>query len=93
MLEAKKKDVFLAPAVGIVYTVAYEASDWGITTEIAESMNMLSKMESTCKVYHEIRKRGIRALPGGDYGFAWNFSSITYDRGPQARRDTRCYAI
>ncbi len=72
MLEAKKKDVFLAPAVGIVYTVAYEASDWGITTEIAESMNMLSKMESTCRVYHEIRKRGIRALPGGDYGFAWN---------------------
>ncbi|MBI06621.1 MAG: amidohydrolase [Rhodospirillaceae bacterium] len=72
MLEAKKKDVFLAPAVGIVYTAAYEASDWGITTEIAESMNMLSKLENTYRVYHEVRKRGIRALPGGDYGFAFN---------------------
>ena len=72
MLEAKKRDVFLAPAVGIVYTAAYEASDWGITTEVAESMNMLSKLESTSRVYHEVRKRGIRALPGGDYGFAFN---------------------
>ena len=72
MLEAKKKAVFLAPAVGVVYTVAYEASDWGITTEIAESMNMLSKLENTYRVYQEVRKRGIRALPGGDYGFAFN---------------------
>jgi len=72
MLEAKKKAVFLAPAVGVVYTVAYEASNWGITTEIAESMNMLSKLENTYRVYQEVRKRGIRALPGGDYGFAFN---------------------
>ena len=72
MLEAKKKTIFLAPAVGIVYTAAYEASNWGITTEIAEGMNMLSKLENTYRVYHEVRKRGIRALPGGDYGFAFN---------------------
>ena len=58
--------------MGVVYTVAYEASDWGITTEIAESMNMLSKLENTYRVYQEVRKRGIRALPGGDYGFAFN---------------------
>ena len=70
--EEKKKAVFLAPAVGVVYTVAYEASNWGITTEIAEGMNMLSKLENTYRVYQEVRKRGIRALPGGDYGFAFN---------------------
>ena len=29
-------------------------------------------MENTYRVYHEVRKRGIRALPGGDYGFAFN---------------------
>ena len=34
-------------------------------------MNLFRKMENTARVYHEVRKRGIRALPGGDYGFAW----------------------
>ena len=43
----------------------------GITTEVAEGMNLFRKMENTARVYHEVRKRGIRALPGGDYGFAW----------------------
>ena len=71
MLEAKKKDIFLAPAAGAIYATAYEASDWGITTEVAEGMNLFRKMENTARVYHEVRKRGIRALPGGDYGFAW----------------------
>ena len=71
MLEAKKKAIFLAPAAGAIYATAYEASDWGITTEVAEAMNLYRKMENTARVYHEVRKRGIRALPGGDYGFAW----------------------
>jgi len=71
MLEAKKKDIFLAPAAGAIYATAYEAGDWGITREVAEAMNLFHKMENTARVYHEVRKRGIRALPGGDYGFAW----------------------
>ena len=71
MLEAKKKDLFLAPAAGAIYATAYEAGDWGITKEVAEGMNLFRKMENTARVYHEVRKRGIRALPGGDYGFAW----------------------
>ena len=72
MLEAKKKDIFMAPAFGIVYTFAHEAGEWGITREIAESYNMFYKMEHTVRTYQEVRKRGIRAMPGGDYGFAWN---------------------
>ncbi len=71
MIEAKKKDVFLAPAAGAIYATAYEAADWGITKEVAESMNLFRKMESTARVYQELRKRGVRVLPGGDYGFAW----------------------
>jgi imidazolonepropionase-like amidohydrolase len=33
---------------------------------------MLVTIERACDVYRKMRKRGIRALPGGDYGFAWN---------------------
>ena len=33
---------------------------------------MLETIDRACKVYRKMRDRGIRALPGGDYGFAWN---------------------
>jgi imidazolonepropionase-like amidohydrolase len=72
LIEARKKRIFMAPAAGLIYTTIYEASDWGITEQAAESMNLKRKLESCMKVYAEFRKRGIRALPGGDYGFAWN---------------------
>jgi imidazolonepropionase-like amidohydrolase len=72
MLEAKKKDLFMAPAVGVVYTTAHEAADWGITKEVAEGMNLFRTLEFTVRTYQELRKRGIRVMPGGDYGFAWN---------------------
>jgi imidazolonepropionase-like amidohydrolase len=72
MLEAKKNEVFVAPAIGIVYATAYEASAWGITKEVAEHMGMFASLERSCEVYKKMRQRGIRVLPGGDYGFAWN---------------------
>jgi imidazolonepropionase-like amidohydrolase len=72
LLEAAKDRVFLAPAIGIIYTTAYEASGWGITSEIAASMEQQSMVEGCGRVYGELWKRGLRILPGGDYGFAWN---------------------
>jgi imidazolonepropionase-like amidohydrolase len=72
MLEAKKAEIFVAPAVGIVYATAHNAEAWGITKEIAEQRGMFKAIERVSAVYHKMRKRGIRVLPGGDYGFAWN---------------------
>lgn len=71
MLEAKKKDVFMAPAAGIIYSTAYEAKDWGFDEATVEKWGLKRTLENTIKTYGEIRKRGIRAMPGGDYGFAW----------------------
>ena len=72
MVEAKKDEIFLAPAAGAIYATAYEASEWGITPEIADKvMDLPRKLEHTERVYREMRKRGVRVLPGGDYGFAW----------------------
>jgi imidazolonepropionase-like amidohydrolase len=34
-------------------------------------MGFYRKMEATKATYREMRKRGIRVVPGGDYGFAW----------------------
>jgi imidazolonepropionase-like amidohydrolase len=72
LLEAQKDKVFLAPAIGIIYTTAYEAGSFGISEDVARHMGMMSMLEGFPRVYKELLKRGMRVLPGGDYGFAWN---------------------
>jgi imidazolonepropionase-like amidohydrolase len=71
-LEAAKDWCFVAPTLGISFTTLNEASKWGITTQIAESMGMRRELDIACKNMKELKKRGVRILPGGDYGFAWN---------------------
>ena len=72
MLEAVKDRVFVTPSFGLLYTMLYEASDYGITTEVATAMGIADLVESAAKTHSELRKRGIRHLIGGDYGIAWN---------------------
>ena len=72
MLEAVKDEIFLAPAIGVIYATSYEASQWGITPEVVQRMGLIPMMERSQEVHQEMRKRGLRVLPGGDYGFAWN---------------------
>jgi imidazolonepropionase-like amidohydrolase len=72
LLEAQKDRIFLAPAIGIIHATAYEAAAYGITEEVARHMGMMDMLEGFPRVYGELWKRGLRVLPGGDYGFAWN---------------------
>ncbi len=72
LLEAKRDRIFLAPAIGVIYTTAHEAEKFGISREVAEHMGMFAMLEQAPRIYQELRKRGLRILPGGDYGFAWN---------------------
>lgn len=72
LLEEKRDSIFLAPAIGIIYTTAYEGGDWGITEDMARNMDMFGMLEGAPGVYSQLKKRGLRILPGGDYGFAWN---------------------
>ncbi|WP_134703777.1 amidohydrolase family protein [Ammoniphilus sp. YIM 78166] len=65
MLESVKDRVFVGPAFGLVHN----STMGGMPVEVAESMGLFRKFEATCKTYHEIRKRGIRVVVGGDYGF------------------------
>ena len=71
MMEAAKDRIFVGPAVGLLHNTVHEAAPWGITEEVITKLNMRRNLEMTCEVYKEIRKRGIRAVIGGDYGFAW----------------------
>jgi imidazolonepropionase-like amidohydrolase len=72
LLEAKKDKIFIAPAIGLRYARMHEAEAFGITREVAEKMGVFAEVERMQKLYPEMRRRGIRVLPGGDYGFPYN---------------------
>jgi imidazolonepropionase-like amidohydrolase len=72
LLEAHKDELFVSPAAGIIYANVYEGEEFGITREVAERMGSVASLEGMQSIYPEIRKRGIRALIGGDYGFPNN---------------------
>lgn len=70
-MEAQKDRIFVGPAIGLIYNTIHEAGPWGITPEIAADMGMVSCMERSQATYEKIRRRNIRVVIGGDYGFAW----------------------
>jgi len=71
-LEAAREWCFVAPTLGINYTTLNEAGKWGITTEAAESMGVRRELETGIANMKRLKALGVRILPGGDYGFAWN---------------------
>jgi len=72
LLEAAKDSVFLSPAVGIMWANVYEGEEFGIDRAQAERMGSVRSLEAMQALYPELRRRGLRVLPGGDYGFPNN---------------------
>ena len=71
MLEAAKDKHFVAPALAWLVQTCEGASAWGITAEVARQMGYERELENAIATMQKMHKRGIRVLPGGDYGFAW----------------------
>jgi imidazolonepropionase-like amidohydrolase len=71
MLEANKEKHFVVPGLGWLVRTCFNASEYGITPEIAASMGYKRELEVASASLSEMHRRGIRILPGGDYGFAW----------------------
>jgi len=67
MLEQARDRVFVAPTPGIIYANLYEAG-----SEPEEGMEVELTETAVKQVVPELVRRGIRVVPGGDYGFAWN---------------------
>ncbi|MGD0239380.1 MAG: amidohydrolase family protein [Streptosporangiaceae bacterium] len=72
LLEEHKDAIFLSPAVGIMWANVYEGAEYGIDTAMAEKMGSVRSLRAMIELYPELRKRGLRVLPGGDYGFPNN---------------------
>jgi imidazolonepropionase-like amidohydrolase len=70
MLESVKDRIFVGPAIGIIYSTLYEGERFGFHRDSEVGRKMQRTIDTTAAVYTELRKRGVRVLIGGDYGFA-----------------------
>ncbi|MFM8548483.1 MAG: amidohydrolase family protein [Betaproteobacteria bacterium] len=71
LLEAHKFDHFVAPGLAWLINTCHNASAWGLTPEVTRKMGYHRELEAAIESMKAMRRRGIRILPGGDYGFAW----------------------
>jgi imidazolonepropionase-like amidohydrolase len=71
LLEAAKDRLWVAPGLNWLVTTLREAEPFGITYQMAKDMGYERELGIAIEGVKEMRRRGIKVLPGGDYGFAW----------------------
>jgi imidazolonepropionase-like amidohydrolase len=71
MLAARKDEIFVAPTIGIVQATldATPPPHFDMTHMKADATAVLERQK---KLVPQLRRRGVRLLPGGDYGFPFN---------------------
>jgi imidazolonepropionase-like amidohydrolase len=74
MLEEARDRIFVAPSISLFHTMLHEAEPFGLPRTIVEGMGIPALIEASVKTHTELRKRGIRHVIGGDYGFTWNMN-------------------
>jgi imidazolonepropionase-like amidohydrolase len=72
MLEAARDTVFVAPAMGLPYARLKDGEAYGVSTSDFVRARAEKELEVVSATMGELHKRGVRVVPGGDYGFKWN---------------------
>jgi imidazolonepropionase-like amidohydrolase len=73
LMEEAKDRIFVSPTVGLLHQIMVgDAAACGLSPEIGGYMGIGELLENSAKTHTELRKRGIRHLIGGDYGFGWS---------------------
>ena len=68
LLEANKDWVFVSPNIGFTATASYAGEKWFTEAQVLE-FGFREELAGAAKGLKELKKRGIRILGGGDYGF------------------------
>jgi len=68
LLESVKDRVFVGPAIGLLHAAVHEAEPGTLHPGIHRGISL--GLEAASRVYPEMKRRGIRVVIGGDYGFA-----------------------
>ena len=71
MLEAAKDRIFVAPGIAILIAMLEHAAPWGVTRQKAVELGYEIELAAACESLKKMHRRGVRVLPGGDYGFAF----------------------
>ena len=71
-LEARKHDIFIGPAPGIVEADLLRGPQFGIMASPAQRAEQEQLVEQSKRTANQMRLRGLKIVPGGDYGFPWN---------------------
>lgn len=68
LLEANKDWVFVSPNIGFTATASYAGEKW-FTEEQVQEFGFREELAGAAQGLKELKRRGIRILGGGDYGF------------------------
>ena len=68
LLESVKDRVFVGPAIGLLHAAVHEAPEGTIHKGVQRGIAL--GLEAASRAYPEMKKRGVRVVIGGDYGFA-----------------------
>jgi imidazolonepropionase-like amidohydrolase len=68
MLEAEKDSIFVAPTIGYYHALKHDSP---LGSAALDRMGVDTAMAANIRVHTELRRRGVRAVIGGDYGLAW----------------------
>jgi imidazolonepropionase-like amidohydrolase len=80
LMEDAKDRIVVAPTVALFHQIVKgEAASSGLTPEIGLYMGIPRLLEESVRTHTALRKRGVRHVIGGDYGFRWSA------QGTQAR--------
>jgi imidazolonepropionase-like amidohydrolase len=71
MLEARKHEIFVGPSIGIIQATldAKPPPHFDMTHMKRDAAIVLERQQA---LVPELKKRGVRLVPGGDYGFPFN---------------------
>ena len=71
MLEERKDDIFVGPSIGIIQATldARPPPHFDMTNMKEDAAIVLERQQA---LVPELKKRGVRLVPGGDYGFPFN---------------------
>jgi imidazolonepropionase-like amidohydrolase len=72
LIEAHKASLFVAPALSVTVTRLRDAGKYGLPSTEAMRARIAADLEQTIATMRALKARGVRVLPGGDYGFMWN---------------------
>jgi imidazolonepropionase-like amidohydrolase len=72
LLEAHRDRLFVAPALSVTWTRLHEAGKYSLPASETAKTRIARDLEMTIECMRDLKRRGVRVLPGGDYGFRWN---------------------